>query len=199
MKRLIMTVCAVALVGCASQSQQAQITPEKQEKIKEIGEASAMKLLKTLRGELLEAMQKEGPVGAVEVCSNKAMVLTKQVETETSTHIKRATFKYRNPQNAPDKYEVEALTYFEETLKKDGKLPPYYIQTVKENGKITYRYYKPLKVEGLCLTCHGDKNLMDKQLVEKIEKLYPQDKAYGYKEGDFRGVVRVSIDAEKVR
>lgn len=197
MKKLLLTIGTITLVGCASQ--QAQISPEKQEKIREIGEASAMMLLKTLKGELMTAMQKDEPVGAVEVCSNKAMALTKQIENETSNQIKRTTFKYRNPNNAPDKYEAEALTYFEEALKKDGKLPPYYIQTVKENGKITYRYYKPLKVEGLCLTCHGDKNLMDKQLVEKIDKLYPQDKAYGYKEGDFRGVVRVSIDGEKLR
>jgi hypothetical protein len=34
---------------------------------------------------------------------------------------------------------------------------------------------------------------MDKTLYEKIKKYYPNDKAVDYKEGDFRGVVRVYI------
>lgn len=197
MKRFIFLSLGVALLSCAPQ--QTKLTLEKENQIKQVGEESAMKLLKSLRAELIQVLQKGSPEQAVEVCSKRAMDITTQIERETGHKVKRTTFKYRNPNNRPDRYEEEALRYFEEAINKDGKLPGYYIQTVKEDGTLTYRYYKPLKVEGLCLTCHGDKNLMDKNLVSKIEKLYPTDKAFSYREGDFRGVVRVSVPADKVK
>lgn len=197
-KKLLITSAGLLTMAC-SVAEKPEITPQKEQAVKQAGEESAMKLLKTLRVELMQAMQSGGPDQAVEVCSQKAMALTKQIENETGYRLKRTTFKYRNPNNKPDKYEEQALKYFEEALSKEGKLPPYYIQVVKEDGVTKYRYYKPLKVEGVCLTCHGDKNMMDRNLVSKIEKLYPQDRAYGYREGDFRGVVRVSIPAESIK
>lgn len=197
LKKIVVLGLSLSVISCATQ--QPKLTPEKEQSIKQNGEDAAMKLLKTLKTELMQAMQTGGPQQAVEVCSEKAMALTNQIENQTGYKLKRTTFKYRNPSNKPDKYEEEALRYFEEAINREGKMPAYYVQTVKENGVLTYRYYKPLKVEGLCLTCHGDKNLMDKNLVSKLEKLYPEDKATGYKEGDFRGVVRVSIPAEKIK
>lgn len=72
---------------------------------------------------------------------------------------------------------------------KEGKNPKFFIQKLEDG----YRYYKPLKVKTICLTCHGETSLMDKKLLEKIKKLYPDDKAINYKEGDFRGVIRIYI------
>jgi hypothetical protein len=195
-KKLAFFSVITMVVGCG-EVQKVEVPKDKEQKISQIGEETSMKLLKTLRVELMNAMQKGGPDEAVEVCSKKAMTLTSQIEKETGYSIKRTTFKYRNPANAPDRYEAEALKYFEEGIKA-GKMPANYIQAVNESGKVVYRYYKPLKVEGVCLTCHGDPNLMDKNLVNKIKTLYPNDKAVGYKEGDFRGVVRVSIPADKL-
>lgn len=195
-KKLTFFSVVAMVVGCA-EVQKVEVPKDKEQKIAKVGEESSMKLLKTLKGELMNAMQKGGPDEAVEVCSKKAMALTSQIEKETGYSIKRTTFKYRNPANAPDKYEAEALKYFEENIKQ-GKMPSYYIQALNENGKVVYRYYKPLKVEGVCLTCHGDPTLMDKNLVQKIKAIYPNDKAVGYREGDFRGVVRVTIPADKI-
>jgi hypothetical protein len=163
------------------------------EEVVEIGQKASKKLLKTLVGELKKAMKEGGPYKAVEVCSQKALKLTEKVAKEEGVKIKRTTFKYRNPKNAPDQYEKEALEFFEKSLKEKGTLPKYYVQKVNENE---YRYYMPLKVKHVCLTCHGDPNHMDKKLLEKIKTLYPEDKATGYKEGDFRGVIRVSISKE---
>lgn len=196
MKKIIFLSIIGLIVSCA-EVQKAEVPKDKEQKIAQIGEETSMKLLKTLKGELISAMQKGGPNEAVEVCSKKAMALTSQIEKETGYSIKRTTFKYRNPANAPDKYEAEALRYFEESIKQ-GKMPPYYIRAINENGKVVYQYYKPLKVEGVCLTCHGDPQLMDKDLLQKIKAIYPNDKAVGYKEGDFRGVVRVNIPADRI-
>ncbi len=167
---------------------------ETQEKAVEIGQQASKKLLKTLVSELKKAMKEGGPYKAIDVCSQKALKLTEKVSEEEGVQIKRTTFKYRNPKNAPDKYEKEALEYFEKALKEKGKLPEYYLQKV-EGG---YRYYMPLKVKHICLTCHGDPQKMDKKLLEKIRSIYRDDKATGYREGDFRGVIRVFIPEKKL-
>ncbi len=166
-----------------------------EKEVVEIGQKASKALLKTLVGELKKAMKEGGPLKAVEVCSKKALKLTEEVSKKEGVEIKRTTFKYRNPKNAPDKYEKEALEYFEKSLKEKGELPKYYVQKVNENE---YRYYMPLKIKGICLTCHGDPAHMDKKLVGKINELYPNDKAKGYKLVDFRGVIRVSITKEAI-
>ncbi len=197
MKKLSLVLITAGFVLGCNQVSTVTVKPEEEKKIKEVGESVSIKLLKTLKGELISSMQQGGPNQAVEVCSKKALFLTNQIEKETGYSVKRTSFKYRNPVNAPDKYETEALKYFQEAASK-GNLPKYYIQGINENGKIVYIYYKPLKVEGVCLTCHGDPQLMDRNLVNKIKTLYPNDKAIGYKEGDFRGVVRVKIPSDKL-
>jgi len=40
---------------------------------------------------------------------------------------------------------------------------------------------------------------MDPKLQTKLMKLYPGDQAINYEEGDFRGVVRVSIPEEALK
>ncbi|WP_457640721.1 Tll0287-like domain-containing protein [Persephonella sp.] len=202
MKKILLTAVAVGITGflysCGVKT--ADMSPEKKAKIEEIGETASKKLLKTLKGELIEAL-KRGPLHAIDVCSKKAIDLTKQVEQELNRgiKIKRTSFKYRNPKNAPDEYEKDALAYFEKAIKEKKPLPKFYIQKVKENGKTYYRYYKPLKVMPVCLTCHGKLQNMDPKLQTKLLKLYPQDKAVNYEEGDFRGVIRVSIPEDALK
>jgi hypothetical protein len=196
MKKILILMMSSVVLGCA-EVQKAEVPKDKEQKIVQVGEETLMKLRKTLRSATMEIMQKEGPEAALEFRYKRTKAIISQIEQETGSSIKRTSFKYRDPANVPDKYEAEALRFFEESIKK-GQMPKYYVQTVNENGKVMYRYYKPLKVEGVCLTCHGDPNLMDKKLLEKIRTFYPNDKAIGYKEGDFRGVVRVTIPADKI-
>jgi hypothetical protein len=42
-------------------------------------------------------------------------------------------------------------------------------------------------VEAKCLLCHGDN--VSKDIGDKIQNLYPQDKATGFKLGEFRGFI----------
>ena len=72
-------------------------------------------------------------------------------------------------------------------------MPPYYVQKFKNQGQPVYRYYKPLKVAQVCLNCHGDAKTISPAVQKKLQALYPEDRATGYKEGDFRGVIRIEI------
>lgn len=183
--------------GCGkSMYTNVDMPPKRVKLIKDFGEDASKMLLKELKKELKTALKTKGPVGAIDVCSKKALQITEEVAEEIGDiEIKRTSFKYRNPRNKPDKYEAEALRFFEKTLKETGKLPPYYIQKV--DGE--YRYYKPLKIQGVCLTCHGSPQEMDPKVLKKLKELYPQDKATGYKLGDFRGVIRVSIPEDVIK
>ncbi|MCS7244865.1 MAG: DUF3365 domain-containing protein [candidate division WOR-3 bacterium] len=171
-----------------------EISDYEKQQIIDIGEKTAMFLIDSLRKELLNALSKN-PENAIEVCSKKAQSITKSIENKTGYKLKRTTFKYRNQLNKPDKYEEEVLSIFE----KSNPMPNYYIQKVKEGKTEVYRYYKPLKVDGVCIMCHGDRNSMNENILKKINKIYPNDKAHGYKVGEFRGVVRVSIPVEKIK
>jgi len=193
----LLAVAGVLMFGCGkTQYSNVDMPPKRIKIIKDFGEDASQMLLKELQKELKTALKTKGPVGAIETCSKKALVITQEVAEEIGDiQIKRTSFKYRNPNNKPDEYEAQALKFFEETMKKTGKLPPYYIQKI--NGE--YRYYKPLKVQPVCLTCHGDPKDMDPQVVKKLKELYPEDKALGYKVGDFRGVIRVSIPEDVIK
>ncbi len=64
---------------------------------------------------------------------------------------------------------------------------------MSRNGSSFYRYYRPLKVGKVCLTCHGPVETLDPELRKTLKELYPEDRATGYRAGDLRGVVSVTL------
>ncbi len=183
----------VGLWGCGG-DEGPPISQEETDRIVQVGEAATGELLRTLVGRLTAAMEEGGPVGAVEFCSEEAIPLTGAVEVgqEGVMAIKRTSFRYRNPANAPDEADEQALRYFEEHMMAGGEVPSRYVQKVSEEE---YRYYQPLFLGEVCLRCHGQPDAMDPALVELLGSKYPGDLATGYEAGDFRGVVRVSVPA----
>ncbi len=51
---------------------------------------------------------------------------------------------------------------------------------------------KAIPTQEVCLACHGEK--IDKATAAKLAKLYPKDKARGFKVGDLRGAFTMSKD-----
>ncbi|MBI4968671.1 MAG: DUF3365 domain-containing protein [Rhodospirillales bacterium] len=139
----------------------------------------------TLRGELFGAMQSGGPLTALAVCTEKAPALAKAKSTGGWT-VARTTLRTRNPGNAPDAWEKAALDDFAKRHaagEELGKLVK--AEIVTENGQQTFRFLKAIGTDGPCLNCHGAE--LKPEVAARIDQLYPQDKAKGYKEGDFRG------------
>jgi hypothetical protein len=174
------------------------VTPEEGVRVVEVAEPAAGQLLRTLLGRLDAALEEGGAASAVEFCSVEAIPLTRMVEAglEGGLELKRTSFRYRNPDNAPDPAEEMALRYFEDAILQYGEAPAEYVQRASE-GEL--RYYRPLFVAEFCLQCHGDPAAMDPEVNAKLEAAYPGDLAVGYEAGDFRGVVRVSVPVEEVR
>jgi hypothetical protein len=50
----------------------------------------------------------------------------------------------------------------------------------------------------LCVNCHGPRDALAPGVAEILDAEYPDDRATGYRPGDLRGLVRVSIPRERV-
>ncbi len=184
-----------AAVATCSPGDGEEVSSETEAAVLELGNSASGALMGTLVTQLTGAMQAGGPVNAVDFCSTSATELTAGVSQEQGLDIKRSSLRYRNPANAPDEGETEALRYFETALAETGELPGPWVQKA---GRDEYRFYRPLAVAPPCLNCHGSKGEIDPAVQTILDERYPDDLATGYAAGDFRGVIRVSIPADRV-
>ncbi len=185
---------AAAFVSCSGES---GLTPSRESAVRTEGAAAAQAVMTTLQTHLVTSMEEGGPVQAVEFCAGRALALTDSVSESLGDgiSIKRVTEMHRNPENAPDASEIEAIRYFEAALSANGSLPDDWVQETP-SGEL--RYYRPMTIAPPCLNCHGDPDSMDPRVREALETAYPGDLATGYEAGDFRGLVRVTVSEERV-
>lgn len=108
----------------------------------------------------------------------------------TGYKLKQTSLKLRDPSNAPDEWEKEVLKRFElpDYPKGDG-----YGEILVIDDKKVYKYIKPVYVERACLDCHGEKKDIKPEIRQFLERKYPRDQAFEYKEGDVRGGISIVI------
>lgn len=146
---------------------------------------------------LKEETQKGGPANATAVCREKAPVMSKAVSEQSGWEIRRVSLRVRNPKAVPDDWERAVLEDFDRRAAagEDGaKMEK--SELVVEGGKTVQRYMKALPTQALCMTCHGAPNTLDADLTEQLRKLYPDDKAVGYRPGDIRGAITMKKSAQ---
>jgi hypothetical protein len=157
--------------------------------------SAADALSKQLAAQLFAELDRSGPLGAIEVCSRVAQETARALSSE-SLSVRRVSSRPRNPADEPDDWERSQLESLER-LRESGTIPDEVVGVVEAAAGHELRYLRPLRIAPPCLTCHGDREAMDVQLVERIEELYPGDRAIGYVTGDLRGAVsvRLTLDA----
>lgn len=158
-----------------------------------IGDSAAMALSRSLMSRVQAAIQEQGTAYAIEFCSERAMPITAAVQDSLAggLALKRTSTRIRNPANAPDSLEQQALAYFHSELDAGRPLPPYHLQRTEDG----WRYYKPIVVADFCTRCHGPRESLEPAVQQVLAERYPTDQATGYSVGDFRGVIRVSVPA----
>jgi hypothetical protein len=151
----------------------------------------AQEFMQTLKKELQAAMQEGGPVNAVSVCNLTAPAIASTYSIRNGWDVGRTSLKARNPGNAPDAWERAVLVSFEER-KRAGEDPAMmeFYEVVSQDGSKELRYMKAIPTAPLCLACHGEQ--LDSIVKTRIETLYPQDQALGYKVGDIRGAFSIT-------
>ena len=111
------------------------------------------------------------PAGKALTLMNPAYMMRQTMEKYESLYGIRGhitSLKYLRPETAPDKWEKSALQKFERGVQEISEF-------TKINGKPYFRYMAPMIVKNGCLNCHGHQ---------------------GYKVGDIRGGVSVSVPME---
>jgi hypothetical protein len=144
-----------------------------------------------LKGELQKAVKAGGPLSGIAVCNERAMQIAEDTSKDLGLEVGRTSLKVRNSDNAPDNWEQEVLQTFEERKAAGepvGELE--YYEIVDHDGGKTFRYMKAIPTAKVCLACHGDS--LSAELAAKLDELYPDDRARGFKEGDIRGAFTIS-------
>ena len=165
-----------------------------------LGDSAAMTLVRTLGGRLNGALANGGAAHAIGFCAGEAQALTDSISAALGPgwEVKRTTMRTRNPRNAPDSLEAEALAFFHETEPPAGsdagdgadRQPTHLVQRTPSGD---FRYYMPLRMGRMCLQCHGGEGEVDAAVRDRLAERYPADQATGYREGELRGLVRVTV------
>lgn len=141
---------------------------------------------------LQHALQNGGAANGISVCHDKAKQIATEISEKQGILIGRTSLKTRNPENAPDNWELAVLKQFEARKEEGEPVDSLEFATIVEDdqGKKTFRYMKAIPTTDLCLQCHGEN--LDPTVDAKLKELYPNDQARGFKEGDLRGAFTLS-------
>jgi hypothetical protein len=184
---LALTACAIGWgAAWAGDSDPAQLAAAR---------AVTKDLAQKLKSELMRAMAERGPIAAIEVCKTMAPLLADKAGTAYGLTVRRTALRVRNPANAPDEWERTVLLEFAAQLK--AGVDPAKIEhaeTVTDaTGASEFRYMRAIPMMATpCLACHG---APEPSLKKEIARLYPQDRATGFKPGDLRGAYSVRAPA----
>ena len=110
--------------------------------------------------------------------------ISKRVSSSTNYIIKQTSLDYRNPENAPDEYEIKMLKQLQTKDNKDAVWGEDY----DKEGKKRIRYIVPLHIKEDCLQCHGMPAYEGELDITGYKK-------EGYKLGELRGAISVVAPA----
>ncbi len=152
---------------------------------------TATALAQDLAGLVFSTLESRGPVAAVEVCSEVAQERTASFATD-GVYVRRITDRLRNPLNAPDAAEARELDRMR-ALDDEGRLSGDIIRLVRAGDQTTLHLVRPIRTQAPCLTCHGDVATIPEDVRAILDERYPEDRATGYREGEFRGAISVRV------
>ena len=174
--RLLMALLAAAPVGYAW-----AVSPDA---------SRGAEMLKPFKQQLMGALKsglQQGPDQAISVCQKKAPEIASGLSID-GVEMGRSSHKLRNPDNAPPAWVSPVIEAY---LADEAFIMPVALSA----GEGRMGYIEPIRLKAApCLMCHGE--TLAPAIAEKIDVLYPDDQATGFKEGDLRGVFWVSWPEE---
>lgn len=179
-------------IGACDSSKKEEITPEVYSEYTQKGNEIAGQAQSVLLTNVSSAMQKGGPEYAIEFCNLKASTLIDSLSEANNCTISRVSVKNRNPgNNLKNEREKQLWSYYDHNIQA-GNVSDTLIRISE-----ALIYYKPIKTAmPACLNCHGvpGENIQT-ATYEKIQALYPNDKATGYDLNDFRGLWKIQFNS----
>ena len=202
--RIGVAACVMMVVGCSKAPEKdvdlgalpppPAITEQQRQLALERGRAIAQETFDLLRTNLQVAIQSGGISNALPYCSLAASPLTAGMAAKHGVTLRRVTHKARGPGGRADTNELSVLRAFEAALAAHGPTPPPSpIVTNGSPGNVTF--FAPILIGNeLCLRCHGEPGSeIQAADLAVIQRLYPDDKAVGFKMGQLRGAWRIDF------
>jgi Protein of unknown function (DUF3365) len=133
------------------------------------------------------SLKADGVAGSVAPYQTFSAEIMTTLAEESQFEMGRTSTRLRNPDNAPDPWELAALEKFAADIKAgadSAKIEIFEITKTRE-GQNLFRYMTPIVMRDSCLGCHGTEVKAD--VKAEIAKLYSDDKALGYSLNEMRG------------
>ncbi len=183
--RWILAAAALACVAAGADAPPAQLATARE---------TAKQVMMGTKGLLESEIKDKGAAGALGACSRVAFDVARAHERE-GWRVRRVSDRLRNPADAPDAWEKRALARFAAEHRGRPLAPEAEAwEVVRERGARVLRYAKPVVIPGdVCLRCHGDRAALEPAVRDSLARLYPRDRALGYRVGDLRGAISVRI------
>ena len=185
--KLAHILSALCLIGfSAAQAQDSDMLTQSR--------AVSQSMLKELGQKLQSAMAEGGAVNAIGVCNTQAPEIAGRVSTQNQVKLSRVGTRARNPvMGVPNDWQAKALAQFDAALARGEKPADIeFSETVETaNGK-EFHFAKPIVLQPMCVSCHGNPEQISPEVKAKLNELYPNDKAVGYQPGQLRGAVVLS-------
>lgn len=153
--------------------------PQKSQRAK--AEEARSQMYGTLLGELMKAIQKNGAPGAIDVCSKRAPEIARAAGEKQGVRIGRTSWKLRNPKNQPP---VWAALLVDE---RPGEVR----FMADDSGRLGA--LMPIRLSGTCLKCHGGPDDLAPGVKDQLDRLYKDDQATGFRDGELRGWFWVEV------
>lgn len=129
-----------------------------------------------LKAALMEGLA-TSPTDAIATCRVKAPEIAASLSRE-GVRVGRTSHRLRNPANVAPAWAAPILAAYV------GDASEHSPRSVELPNDRT-GYIEPIFVQPPCLTCHGE--TLAPAVAARIEALYPDDRAVGFRVGDLRG------------
>jgi arginine utilization protein RocB len=197
MKKVILIMLLASLWSCRNEQKKETEKQKNQTEQKETkpafdrkaykmkGKKIAMSTFKLFKGKIENIGKTEGLPGAIDFCHKNAKKLTDSIGKANNVVMQRTSHKLRNKDNKADADQMAVINNYLESQEMHKELTP----LVMKDDEGFVHFYAPIKLKKKCLACHGkpEKDINGK-VLESIKKYYPDDKATGFREDEFRGI-----------
>jgi hypothetical protein len=143
-------------------------------------EAVFGELQKALLAALSSEIAAGGPVRALSACHIEATPIARRVEAESGILVGRTSHRLRNTDNVAPKWARPFMAQPASGRASDAQ--PRVIDLGDRVGVL-----RPIGTVALCTKCHGPRSELADDVRGKLQSLYPNDQAVGFREGDLRG------------
>lgn len=168
----------------SAQWQRIETPSATQQAMLQLGEVQRVQLAQGLMGALTAATAGGDFAAGVNACSTQAPAIAEQLQVASGgfeVRVGRTSERLRNPANAAPDWVAAAMATPE---------PAGAWSNGSRVGALT-----PIPTGALCVNCHGATEQLAPGVADVVARLYPDDRATGFAEGDLRGWFWVEVAA----